>query len=238
MESQGEQDPRAIYLLRQRVESIAALASGLAHDLMSVLASISMSIELLGPKLAPEDAWLAETLAEGVQRGNEGVRQIFWLAATKTGGPILYDPLHLVKETRSLMAQAFPGIRVSADYPAEVGVVHGEPSLLRQLLIGLCIEACTRMPVPQTLDLRASRVTAGTTEGRAGARARFDIESRTEDGEPAAAIAEAAWRDRPAMAALLAAVAEQGGTVEGEGEEGEGFRVRIEVPVVTQAGSG
>jgi len=231
VEKVDEPDAERTLLLAQRVESIAALAVGIAHDLMSVLASVSMSLDLLGPNLAPGDAWIAESLSEGVRRGKEGVRQIYWLASAQVGEPLFYDPLHLVKDARKLMAQAFPRLEVSADYPPEVGLVHGEPTLLRQLLIALCLEACAGLAAEGSLTLRASRVEAGTADGgdRAGARARFEIESR--GSAPAPDPAPAAWRERPAMAALLSAFALQGGAVEGGAREPLGFQVRIELPV-------
>lgn len=231
MERRDELDAEAGLHSEQRLESVATLAAGIAHDLMSSLASISMSLELLGPKLGPEDAWLADSLSAALLRTKVGVRQVSWLAAAKTGGPVLFDPLHLVKESRSLLSQAFPGVRVSADYPAEVGLVRGEPALLRRLLLGLCTEACTRLPERGTLNLRASRAGQGAGEGLPGMRARFEIESRATGGEPLRAAGAAAWRDRPPMPALLAAFAAQGGTVDGGGEAEDGFGVRIEVPV-------
>jgi signal transduction histidine kinase len=226
-----ELDPEKTLLLAQRVESLAAVAVGIAHDLMSVLASVSMSLELITPSLPPADAWLAETLSEGIRRSKDGVRQIYWLASAQAGEPLFYDPLHLVKDARKLMTQALPGVEVSADYPPEVGLVHGDPSHLRQLLIGLCLEAAAGLEGEGSVTLRASRVEAGAAGGGepGGARARFEIESR---GRPLAQRSEPLeWRDRPAMAALLSAFAHEGGTVAGEGHGPLGFDVRIELPV-------
>lgn len=216
----------------QRAESVAAVAEGIAHDLMSVLASISMSLELLSPRLGPEDAWLAEALAEGVARGRDGVRQIYWLASARPGRPVHYDPLHLVRDARRLLAQGFPHIEVSIEYAPETGLVLGEPELLRQLIVTAAATACSRAGARGRLTLRARRLAAEAPSAPAegsGARVRIEVESAGQEALPAAEGAD--WREGAMMAAVLRAFAAQGGTVEvAEGAPGT-LAVRLEMPV-------
>jgi signal transduction histidine kinase len=225
----AERSPDSVHLLAQRMESHAALATGIAHDLMGVLASISMSLEFLASKAAPDDAWVIEALSEGVKRGQEGVRQVNWLASAREGERIYFDPLHLVKEARKLVAQAFPGVAVSADYPPEVGLVHTDPALLRQLFIGLCLAACARQPAPGRLVLRASR-SAGDPSRAEGASILLAIEGAAPAAETDGPEREEDWRDRQGMDALVDAFEALGGKVEAW-TEGPVFRARVEVPL-------
>lgn len=68
-------------LRAQRLESIGALASGIAHDLNNALGPSLMSIELLRDRLVEEsDVSLLDMLEESTQRGARLVKQILGFA--------------------------------------------------------------------------------------------------------------------------------------------------------------
>jgi two-component system cell cycle sensor histidine kinase/response regulator CckA len=150
----------AQFLRAQRVESIGALAGGIAHDLNNMLAPILMATELLGEELEPQDRKnLLVTVKSCAQRGAEMVSQILTFARGAGGQaaplrvkPILGEMARLAKDTfpRSLQIK----VQVAADLPP----VFANPTQLHQVLLNLCVNARDAMPNGGTLLLTAKTV--------------------------------------------------------------------------------
>jgi len=221
-------------LMAQRLESIATLTAGVAHDLMNTLASVSMALDLLGQDTPESERWIVGALEEDVRRGRDGVRQIQWLAAAREGEPLIYQPIHLIKEVQKLVRRELPAIEVITDYPEEVCLLSGEPLLLRQLLVALCLHARSHLPLGGSLTLRAhsADLDEAYAAQRAGARLgphlRIDVESRAAPALAAAPeLDNGAWHCPPA---LLAALERQGGFFEARPSDGQTSAVRIYLP--------
>jgi CheY-like chemotaxis protein len=232
-------DEDASRLLAQRLESIATLTAGVAHDLMNTLASVSMALDLLGQDTRESERWIVGALEEDVRRGRDGVRQIQWLAAAREGEPLIYQPIHLIKEVQKLVRRELPAIEVVTDYPEEVCLLSGEPLLLRQLLVALCLHARSRLPLGGSLTLRAHSAVLDETYAaqRAGARLgphlRIDVESCAARALAAAPeLDDGAWQCPPA---LLAALERQGGFFEVRPSDGRTSAVRIYLPAAGPA---
>ncbi len=208
-------DVDASRLLAQRLESIAALTTGVAHDLMNTLASVGMALDLLGPGIQESERWIVSAVEQDLRRGREQVRQIQWLAAGREGEPLTYQPVHLLKEVQKLMHRDFPPVEVVTDYPEEVCLLSGEPLLLRQLLIALCLEARSRLSSGGSLTLRARSVVfdeayaAQQRGAHPGTHLQIDVESHA--ARPLAAAAAPADGGGECPPALLAALERQGG---------------------------
>ena len=87
------------YLRAQRLESIGALASGIAHDLNNILAPIMMSAPMLRWGLEPDEVEKTLTSIEAsAQRGAELVKQLLTFARGVEGKRTLVHPRHLVNE--------------------------------------------------------------------------------------------------------------------------------------------
>jgi two-component system cell cycle sensor histidine kinase/response regulator CckA len=128
-------------LLRaERLESVAALAAGISHDLANVLAAVRMTADALGEQ--PRTPAAAASLAALGELADEGiglVRQILFLARAMDGEPAPFDLRHLVAEVRRLARTLFPPpSSVVTRYPAQLWVVSGDAALVYQLLLGAC----------------------------------------------------------------------------------------------------
>jgi PAS domain S-box-containing protein len=148
------------FLRSQRLESIGALASGVAHDFNNILAPIVMSVNLLRESLSdPDDHRLIETLQQCAQRGAEMVRQILAFTRGGQGGRAAISPSNLVSEWATIARETFPrSIQIETDTGRGIWPVHADATQLYQLLMNLCVNARDAMPVGGTLTIALRNV--------------------------------------------------------------------------------
>jgi hypothetical protein len=128
-------------LLRaERLESVAALAAGISHDLANVLAAVRVTADVLGEqRRTPAAAASLAALGELADEGIGLARQILFLARAMDGEPAPFDLRHLIAEVRRLARTLFPlPASVVTSYPAQLWVVSGDAALVYQLLLGAC----------------------------------------------------------------------------------------------------
>ncbi len=210
-----------------RVESLAALAAGIAHDLNNVLASGLMAIELLagGPAESPS-ARLLGALEESVRRAAGLVRQLLWFArgAEEAGAP--YQPKHLVTELQKLVAALLPrGSEIETYYPPDLHLLSADPHEVYQLLLGLLRAAWTALPAAGgvlTLAARNARADEAPAEAAGAAQVVFEVRPAPPAGPP------------EALSALLATL---GGTA-APPQPGGGLRVYLPATPVPEEGGG
>jgi two-component system, cell cycle sensor histidine kinase and response regulator CckA len=138
----------AQFLRAQRLESIGALASGIAHDLNNILSPSLMSIELLRARLPDEtDSYLIDMLEESTERGGRLVRQILAFARGGDGEKSEVQLQHLVGEVHRMLSRVFPkNIEISVERSCEIWPVFGNPTQFDQVLMNLCVNARDAMP--------------------------------------------------------------------------------------------
>jgi PAS domain S-box-containing protein len=169
-----EQKQVEAQLLRgQRMESIGALAGGIAHDLNNVLAPILMSIELLKRDTDgdPRRAMILDAIYVSCCRGADLVRQVLTFAQGLGGPRVAILLPAMIAEVEGIISSTFPrNIRISSRVAADLWPVVGDPSQLHQVLLNLAVNARDAMPQGGTLALDAANLTidaqyAGTTAG-------------------------------------------------------------------------
>jgi signal transduction histidine kinase len=149
-------------LLRsQRLETIGALAGGIAHDLNNVLAPILMGTQILGQEVMSEAGRkILETMRARAIRGTEMIQQILTFARGVGGEPAVLELRKLLAEVQSLASETFPrSIRIQLKIAHTLNPVLGNATQLHQVLLNLCVNARDAMPHGGSLTLAAQNVT-------------------------------------------------------------------------------
>lgn len=148
-------------LLRaQRMESIGALAGGIAHDLNNVLAPIIMSVDILRQKVVdPEGVTVLQTLSESALRGADMVRQVLTFARGIDGQRIAISARSLMNDVAKIFNDTFlKSVDVSTSVAPDVWTVIGDRTQLHQVFINLGVNARDAMPNGGELMLTAANV--------------------------------------------------------------------------------
>jgi two-component system cell cycle sensor histidine kinase/response regulator CckA len=158
----------AEFLRAQRMDSIGALAGGMAHDLNNALSPILMGIQLIRNKVSdPGTQKLLTVMEQNTHRGADMVRQVLTFARGRDGERELLDVGRLLHEMENIMRQTFPkSISVQAMVPPDLWPVRGNSTQLHQVLLNLCVNARDAMPNGGALTLAADNVQLGEDEAK------------------------------------------------------------------------
>jgi PAS domain S-box-containing protein len=133
----------------QKMEAIATLAGGLAHDFNNILGPIILHAELCMQGLDAEDpmhASLCEIL-DAANRARGLVGQILGLGRQREQDkPIPFSLGSIVKECLKLLKPSLPpNVMVIYRNEAESDILVADPSMIHQLLMNLCTNAAHAM---------------------------------------------------------------------------------------------
>jgi PAS domain S-box-containing protein len=149
------------FLRAQRLESLGALVSGIAHDLNNSLVPLLIGVQILRERNAsPDTESILHTMETSVRRGAEMVKQVLAFARGGESEAVIIYPNQLVKEISKIIADTFPKsiqCRVRADENA--WTISGVPTQLHQVLMNLCVNARDAMLKGGTLTLAVENVT-------------------------------------------------------------------------------
>jgi two-component system cell cycle sensor histidine kinase/response regulator CckA len=166
----------AQFLRTQRLNTIGALAGGMAHDLNNALAPILMGVQLLRRKSSDHEARdLLQLMEASTHRGADMVRQVLLFARGRGGEFERLELGPLFQELEKMIRETFPKeITVDSFLPGDLWPVRGNPTQLHQILLNLCVNARDAMPkggklsfVADNVELRAEEA-AAIPNGRAG----------------------------------------------------------------------
>jgi PAS domain S-box-containing protein len=165
----AEQRQEQSHLLRaQRMVSLGALASGIAHDMNNVLTPILMGVEEMKELVADEDGRaVLEMMETSARRGAQTLQQLLTFArgADVPRGPT--RPRRIVDEVLAFVRQTFPkNIQVYADCCDSPWMLTGNASQLHQVLTNLCLNARDAMPEGGVLSLGVDNLTLTEEEAR------------------------------------------------------------------------
>ena len=150
----------AQFLQAQRLESLGALASGIAHDLNNILTPILATGQLLPMTLTVIDdrsQQLIDTLNCSAQRGTKLVQQILSFAQDGTSISNVISIGELLTETHQIVQQTLPqGIEIVLDVANDLWSVKGNDTQLHQVFMNLCVNARDAMVNGGTLRVSAS----------------------------------------------------------------------------------
>jgi signal transduction histidine kinase len=161
-------DERAVLaVLRDRTEELrrelaeADFVSNAAHELRNPLAGISGAIEVLesGAKNEPSDRdHFLKRLGEDAERMNRLTQSLLTLARVESRGVADSEVVDVPVAIRDVVAavEAPPHVSLVVDVEAELAAT-GDPTLLRQVMIGLLTNAFKNTPPPGTVTVRGRR---------------------------------------------------------------------------------
>src|SRR6266446_6348077 len=136
------------FLRVQRMESIGALAGGIAHDLNNIFAPILMTSQMLAEQLPEADRKkMLAILTGSAQRGAEMVGRILRFARGTGGLKTQLQIDAIVSEVARLLQSVLPrSIRIEIKIEAGLPTILGNSTQLHQILMNLCVNARDAMP--------------------------------------------------------------------------------------------
>ena len=158
-------DERAVLaVLRDRTDELrrelaeADFVSNAAHELRNPLAGISGAIEVLqsGAKNTPHDRdHFLNRLAEDAERMNRLTQSLLTLARVESSGAAEREVVDVPLAIRDVVAAVEPPPHVALEVEVERDLAAtGDPTLLRQVMIGLLTNAFKNTPPPGTVTVR------------------------------------------------------------------------------------
>ncbi len=155
------------YYHAQRLESIATLASGVAHDLNNIFTPILATAQLLPLKLPDADKetkYLIDLLQNSVQRGTALVKQILSFSRGVENKFVVFQVRHVLREIQQVIQETFPkSIEIQTDFSQELWTIYGDATQIHQILINLCINSRDAMADGGTLKTSAENLAIDET---------------------------------------------------------------------------
>lgn len=132
----------------QRLEAVANLAGGLAHNFNNLLMTIRGLTILMLSRIAPGHPFFQDlkNIEQQVRAGQEITRNLLTFA---WGTPYQMQPLNLqdlVKSTTDVFARTHRDLTVKVNLPADLPPVEANPGQIQQVLMNLLINAWQAMP--------------------------------------------------------------------------------------------
>ncbi|XHR29374.1 MAG: PAS domain S-box protein [Chthoniobacteraceae bacterium] len=148
------------FLRVQRMESIGALAGGMAHDLNNILAPILMSASMLrDQKLSDPSRQLVSGIEEAAQRGANIVNQVLTFARGVKGKHTVINASELAGEIAKMVKEIFPkSIIFSFNVPSMLWNISGDTTQLQQVFLNLCVNARDAMLEGGSLTLGVDNI--------------------------------------------------------------------------------
>jgi PAS domain S-box-containing protein len=166
----GKKPLEAQLLRAQRLESIGAMASGIAHDLNNCLSPILMGVAVL-KDLVPDPSVqnILSAMEASVTRGADVVRQVLTFARGATSARMVVQPNHLIQEVVKIILETFPrSIQIEVECDPNLWTIESDATQIHQILLNLCLNARDAMPDGGTLRLTSRNVRLADPSSLAG----------------------------------------------------------------------
>lgn len=234
-------------LLRaQQTQGLGPVINGVIHDFNNFFTAILSNLDLAETcaSVSAECLQFIRNARLASQNGAEVIRHLQLFSRKSAGQPELVDPRVLLEEIITLMKHCLGrAVRIAKlQVTSAPGLVLGQPTLLRQLLINLCLNAREAMPCGGELSFTLDKVEFQPSDAaaprRAGIFARITI-TDTGHGMPPEVLERLqqpffTTHTEREMGLGLFAVREiltaHGGWLEVESQKAKGTRVHIYLP--------
>lgn len=144
---------------RLRVENLAAMAQGIAHDVNNLLGPITAQLSLVQPSVDPasELGKALEMIMASVKRAKQFTGQVVKAAKSKPNDKCPTDVMELIHETVQL-AQAGTNVKVQVRASEELPWALCDGVKISQVLQNLVMNGIQAMPKGGYLDVEAKEV--------------------------------------------------------------------------------
>jgi PAS domain S-box-containing protein len=240
------------FLRSQRLESLGALSSGIAHELNNMLAPIILASQLLRLRVDDSEGlrWL-DTMESTTQRGANLIKQVLPFARGDEGDRIETSASHLIGEISTILKQKLNrSIQIQTTVADDLWPVIGDPTQLHQVLMNLCVNARDAMPEGGRIHVSAENILLKENDpllrngGHPGLHVQItvadtgmgmpaDVQKRIFD--PFYTTKEHGQGSGLGLTTVQTILANHEGFAVVESEQGRGSRFKIFIPAVTTA---
>ncbi len=151
----------SLFLRMQRMDSIGALASGIAHDLNNSLAPILMALHTLQQTFTdPNSQRLLSLIRRSTERSRDLIDKVLTFAKGAEGERLTLTPSRLISDVAKILNETLPkSISLTFKLPEDMWNLVGDPTQIHQVLMNLCINARDAMPRGGALTITAENIT-------------------------------------------------------------------------------
>jgi signal transduction histidine kinase len=218
----------------QRLESLGSLASGIAHDMNNILASIQAVAQALRLQYtqAPALASPLATIERACLRGGDLVKGLTNFARKSLRESRVLELNDLVREETAMLRRTLlQRVEVVELLEPDLPPIRGEATTLGSVILNLCVNASDAMPRGGTLTLRTTRAEGNWVQ--------LSVED-TGEGMPPEVLRRAMepfFTTKPfgkgtglGLSMVFNTIKAHGGTVQLHSEVGAGTTVLIRLP--------
>ena len=132
----------------QKMEALRTLAGGLAHDFNNILMPIMINTEMAlldTPEASPVSRYL-QLVLEAANRGKELIKQIITFSRQREEAKTPIEVAPIIQEALNFLKASIPkNVEIRDRIDAIPGLVQGDPTQIRQVLMNLCSNAAHAM---------------------------------------------------------------------------------------------
>ncbi|MCD8533817.1 MAG: CHASE2 domain-containing protein [Verrucomicrobia bacterium] len=132
----------------QRMDTIGAIAGGVAHDLNNILSPILMGVQLLKRQSPqPHDLKLLDAIESSTRRGAQMIHQVLAFSKGRLAEKTSVDPRKILVELEQFLVSTFPeSIKIRMIIPDDLWTIMADSTQVHQVLLNLSINSRDAMP--------------------------------------------------------------------------------------------
>ncbi len=225
--------------LNERMAALGEMAAGMAHELRNPLAAISGAVQYLRSDIGSgaETLELMDIILRESYRLDQTIRDFLTFARPGSFAPETVDLVKLIEDNIKLLRKSpefMPGHLIETSCPSVRVLCHADPNRLKQIFWNLATNALKSMPDGGTLSIRIDLDPEGgylevtfEDEGLG-----MDEELKERYFQPFSG----SFHEGTGLGAAIVyrLVEEHGGKIHLDSAVGEGTRIRITIPHVTE----
>jgi len=232
----------------QKMEAVGRLTGGVAHDFNNLLMVILGSLELLRKRMPQEERLLKllDNAVEGAQRGASLTQRMLAFSRKQQLNVEAVDIHELVNGMAELLQRTLgPSAHIETRFPLTLTPVRSDKNQLENALLNLMLNSKDAMPDGGTITIGAREALVPAGEGLTPGHyvclwvedtgTGMDEETLTRAIEPFFTTKGTGKGTGLGLAMVHGMVTQLGGKLEMRSKEGEGTRVEIWLPAMSEA---